>query len=475
VNLSVCIRSLVLLLAVTGHVLTAAAQIPRFLNPVSYSVPGASMAVLADVNHDGILDIVTANGFVYTGSGVSVLLGKANGTFQPATTVVLAGNPSWVLVGDFNNDGNPDIAVGNEPNPNYPPPAGGPPVNDVSILLGKGDGTFSPSIETSTLGALTMAAADFNRDGKLDLAITGVAGPVQILLGNGDGTFTVSTTTISGFSGLIFAGDFNHDGKQDLLAGGWQVRGNGDGTFELGQALPVSGLQAVADFNGDGILDLAGESAFKNIITGEVALGLPDGTWNPSFISNFNSFGNLVAAKFDSDTKTDLFGAGKPAQGINTSVGGLFLGNGDGFFTLAVTGFGFSIDGKDGISFPAFSVAGDLDRNGSTDVAMAVGTGVKVSLNTAGTPPLLAQLTTTATSVVGGVSVTGTVSLGGPAPAGGALISLASSSSSATFPNGKTVRIPAGSQTATFSIATTAVTAPTPATPATTAQNQTFL
>ena len=95
---------------------------------------------------------------------------------------------------------------------------------------------------------------------------------------------------------------------------------------------------------------------------------------------------------------------------------------------------------------------------------MAVGTGVQVSLNTSGTPPLLATLTTTATDVVGGTSVTGTVSLGGPAPAGGALISLTSSSPSATSPNGKTVRIPAGSQIANFKIATTAVTASTPVT-----------
>jgi hypothetical protein len=440
---------------------TASAQIPRFMNPVGYSVPGASMAVLADLNGDGILDIVTANGFVYTGSGVSVLLGKKNGAFQPATTIVAAGNPNWVLVGDFNNDGKLDVAVGNQPNPNFPPPVGGPAVTDVSILLGKGDGTFSPSIETPTLGALTMAAADFNGDGKLDLAITGVNGPVQILLGNGDGTFTVTGTSVSGLSGSIFTGDFNHDGKQDLLAGGWQMLGNGDGTFNFGQALPVTGLETVADFNGDGILDVVGESTFKNRITGEIALGLADGTWNPSFISDFNSVSNLVAGKFDSDTKTDLFGAGKPAQGIDPSVGGLFLGNSDGFFTLAVTGFGFTIDGSAGVSFPAFSAAGDLDRNGSPDIVMAVGTGVQVSLNTRGTPPLLAQLTTTATDVVGGTTVTGTVSLGGPAPAGGALVSLTSNSPSATFPNGNTVLIPAKSQTTTFTISTTAITTPT--------------
>ena len=455
------IRHLALLLLVAGQVFSASAQIPRFMSPVSYSVPGASMVVLADLNGDGILDIVTANGFVYNGSGVSVLLGKKNGAFQPATTIVAAGNPSWIVVGDFNNDGKLDIAVGNEPNPNYPPPVGGPPVTDVSILLGKGDGTFSPSIETQTLGALTMAAADFNSDGKLDLAITGLDGPIQILLGNGDGTFTVNTTSVSGVSGGFIAGDFNHDGKQDLLAGGFELLGNGDGTFTVSQALQVSGLQTVADFNGDGIPDQVGEFVFKNTIIGELAFGLPDGTWSPSIISDFNADGNLVAADFDGDSKMDLFGAGQAARGTLPSEGGLLLGNGDGTFTLAVTGFGFSIDGSVGMGFPAFSAVGDLDRNGSPDVAMAVGTGVQVSLNTGGTPPLLAQLTTTATDVLGGTTVNGTVSLGGPAPTGGATVSLTSSSPSATFPNGKTVLIPAGSQTATFTISTTAVTAST--------------
>ena len=451
---------LALLLLVVGYTSTVVAQIPRFLPPVSYKVPGASMAVLADLNGDGILDIVTANGFIYQGTGVSVLLGKKNGVFAPATTIVAAGNPNWIIVADFNKDGKLDIAVGDEPNPNYPPPVGGPPVDDVSILLGNGDGTFKPSIETPTGGALTMAAADFNGDGKLDLAITGVDSAVQILLGNGDGTFTVSSTTVNGMSGTLFAGDFNHDGKQDLLAGGWQMLGNGDGTFTLGQALPIASITTMADFDGDGNPDLVGLFFSAHHVTGEMAFGLSDGTWSPSFISNFNADANMVAAKFDSDSKMDLFGGGKPAQGIDPSVGGLFLGNGDGFFTLAVPGFGFGIDGSL-VGDPMFSAAGDLDGNGSPDVAMAVGTGVNISMNTGGTPPLLALLTLSGVTVNGGTSVTGTVSLGGPAPTGGALVTLTSSSPSATFPNGKTVLIPAGSQSANFTIATASVTAST--------------
>src|SRR5262249_27845045 len=273
-------------------------------------------------------------------SGVSVFLGKSNGTFQVARTLVAAGNPTWVVAADFNNDGKLDIAVGNEPDPNVPPPVGGPDINSVSILLGNGNGTFQPSIDTDTLRARFMAAADFNGDGKLDLAITGNDSAVQILLGNGDGTFTVSSTTITGLTSPLFTGDFNHDGNQDLLAGGFELLGNGDGTFTTGQSLPVFPVIVMADFNGDGLPDLTELFRTVHNVTGLVALGQPDGTWAPSFISNFSSDGNLAAGNFDGDSKMDLFAAGAPALGIDQPIGGLFLSNGDGTFTLGAAGFG---------------------------------------------------------------------------------------------------------------------------------------
>src|SRR5882762_4071528 len=126
----------------SGQVFTPAGQIPQFLNPVSYFVPGASMVALADVNGDGILDIVTANGYATNevnpgGQGISVLLGNGDGAFQDARTVRADGNPSFVAVGDFNNDGKADIAALN-----------GPSTTSVSLLYGNGDGTFQSPVDT---------------------------------------------------------------------------------------------------------------------------------------------------------------------------------------------------------------------------------------------------------------------------------------------------------------------------------------
>src|SRR6267378_5199617 len=234
----------------SGQVFTPAGQIPQFLNPVSYFVPGASMAALADVNGDGILDIVTANGYATNevnpgGQGISVLLGNGDGTFQDALTVRADGNPSFVAVGDFNNDGKADIAVVN-----------GPGTTTVSILYGNGDGSFqlpgsdlvisdTPIVRGMGGQYGTLVAADFNGDGKLDLAVAFsrnstipnvlIQVVTEVLLNNGDGTFSMSYVTAGP---AVFVADFDGDGNQDLFVYGEVAMlklGNGDGTFRDGQ------------------------------------------------------------------------------------------------------------------------------------------------------------------------------------------------------------------------------------------------
>jgi hypothetical protein len=464
VKTQLCISLLTLMLAVIGQTFTASAQIPRFLTPVSYPAPGISMQAVADINGDGIPDIIIANGLAPGGNGgVSVMLGLGHGKFKAAKQIVSGGSPGFLLIGDFNSDGKPDIAVANEPDPTSGiPPVGGSAPNSVSILLGNGDGTFRPSIDTPTAGARSIAAADFNGDGKLDLLVaTGDSGTIQLLLNKGDGTFVVSDTGAPAFVGML-VGDFNRDGKQDFIAGGSVMLGNGDGTFTLGPSSDSFPALA-ADFNGDGILDLA--SLFVSdgrFITGEMNLGLPGGSFENSFIDDFNGY-TVVVADFDGDGKMDIFGTGD-SVGLGTAppVGGLGLGRGDGTFSFGGPGFGGAIGTNIGT---AFAAVGDLDGNGSPDLVIANQDVLLVALNTFGHPPLLAQLTTGTTFVVGGATTaTANVSLGGPAPTGGATVTLTSSNLAATFPGGKTVKIPAGGVTTTFSIATKAVTASAPVT-----------
>jgi hypothetical protein len=217
----------------------------------------------ADFNADGNLDLAIVNGIGYQSF---VALGYGNGAFNTAGDLYSSGFSSGAAVGDFNADGKLDVAVASGGSTAYPG-------SGVTVSLGKGDGTFalangSPISLGQYLSAIVTA--DFNGDGKLDLATTDSAGnAVIILLGNGDGTFGAPTTIPVG-SGpdAIVAADFNNDGKIDLAVANYGdgtitlLLGNGDGTFTQAAGSPYTVGQypyqmAVADFNGDGKLDLA--------------------------------------------------------------------------------------------------------------------------------------------------------------------------------------------------------------------------
>jgi hypothetical protein len=140
-----------------------------------------------------------------------ILLGNGDGTFQPQADIDIGMDPNWVVVGDFNGDGKLDLAVIDGQGNSY--------TSAVLILLGNGDGTFTQagSYPLNT-NAASGTTADFNGDGKLDIAIADNIGLVSILLGNGDGTFKPRVDyEIGTFPwGQIALGDFNEDGNLDL-------------------------------------------------------------------------------------------------------------------------------------------------------------------------------------------------------------------------------------------------------------------
>jgi trimeric autotransporter adhesin len=337
---------------------TGAAFAGSSLLPVASQNSGNTV-LTADFNGDGILDLV-----ILGNDNISLLLGNGDGTFTAAPS---PSNdlPGALAVGDFNGDGIPDLAVA--------------PVLDEGnseVLLGKGDGTFtiaygSFGIGNGTSTSNSIAAADFNGDGKLDLAETCASlddQPCNLLLiqsGNGDGTFMQSPAVLIplAFSGSqsMAVGDFNGDGQPDLAvtnsgANGVNVFLNSEGSLTALAAMPATGESptsiAAADFNGDGKLDLAVANSGSNTVT--ILLGNGDGTFTAAASPATGMAPNsLAVGDFNGDGVPDLAVANAGSSNVT-----ILLGNGDGTFKAAtspaadtgstsVTAADFNGDGKE--------------------------------------------------------------------------------------------------------------------------------
>jgi hypothetical protein len=326
--------------------------------------------ISADLNGDGKVDLAIANSGDNT---VSILLGNGDGTFTAKPVLVTGSLPYSLTAGDFNNDGKLDLAVTNF--------AGGA-SSTVSIFIGNGDGTFLPGVSYSVgSGPFSVVTGDFNRDGKLDLAVANKNDhTVSILLGNGDGTFQTHVdypAILAGAGSLDVAdvalGDFNGDGKLDLAVtnpGSDQVSillGNGDGIFQnpVSYSTGASGSHptavSAADFNGDGKLDLA----VTNLTTETVAILLGNGDGTFTLHGSYSTTGGamfgpsaMTTGDFKGDGKVDL--AITDQQDNSVSI---LVGNGDGTFQspLEFTTGNFA----DGVA------AGDFNGDGRLDVAVA--------------------------------------------------------------------------------------------------------
>lgn len=338
-------------------------------NPQAVTLTGGVGAiVVGDFNGDGLPDIAIAQG-----SSILIQLGNADGTWTtPASPPYNNANIKQMLVGDFNGDGKQDLAILDG---NY---------QTIDVLLGNGDGTFTagPSSVAFAASPQAFAMGDFNGDGIADLAVlTYPSTSIMIFLGNGDGSFTLNATEPQGSGSSlasIVAGDFNRDGKMDLAVSDIYddlitlLPGNGDGTF--GTALSVhSGIQnspmVAADFNGDGKLDLAlaaqGASGASDSIV--VLTGNGDGTFNePSFTKVQSSSGDTAMAigDFNADGIADIALANSSTNTIS-----VFTGNGDGTFIPFQQNF-ISYLNETGTLVLGI---GDLNGDGRSDVIAGTG------------------------------------------------------------------------------------------------------
>jgi FG-GAP-like repeat/Abnormal spindle-like microcephaly-assoc'd, ASPM-SPD-2-Hydin len=271
-----------------------------------------SALVAGDFNGDGKLDFAGLNNYP---SQLLVMLGNGDGTFQAQTPIQIPFAGVYIfgglLAADFNGDGILDLAFSG----NGLEHGSG----EIPILLGNGDGTFQTALLAGdgAGGVLGLAAADFNRDGKQDLASSFYFEPtltdgLAVAVGSGDGNFIFNNYADALVSGApVFSGDFNADGKLDLAMDGAIVLGNGDGTFQTpGIAVPNI-LEAVGDFNGDGRLDLIVSDHSANIslllqtVTGVAAISpaalafsTPQlaGTLSSAKVVTFSNTGNSALA-----------------------------------------------------------------------------------------------------------------------------------------------------------------------------------
>ena len=327
---------------------------------------------VADVNRDGVPDLITSN----TNGVVSVLLGKGGGAFgAPITVASLSiGVAPYILLGDLNGDGNPDIALSSTSS------------SSVWIYLGHGDGAFSAPVRYATATSpAQIAAGDVNGDGRADIVAVTATG-LSTLIGNGNGTFRTAINTTGTTGGTLLAlGDLNGDGHLDAIVGRddyLEFLGTGDGHFtQANTALsppgPLVSQILLTDLDRDGKLDLVSAAnvfdpiVFVAYVT--VAWGVGDGTLTSALnLSAGHSAISLVAEDLNRDGKVDLAAASSYSNSVS-----VLINQGSRHFASAVS-YRTAPLTVSTTPHPGLLATADLDGNGLKDLAVATLNGAQV-------------------------------------------------------------------------------------------------
>ncbi|MEH1804674.1 FG-GAP-like repeat-containing protein [Nostoc sp.] len=327
-----------------------ASSTANFQPATNFSVGSKPYSVTeGDFNADGNLDLAVAN---YGDNTVSVLLGDGAGGFVTATNISVGTKPTSVTEGDFNGDGKLDLAVANFGD------------NTVSVLLTGGFGTTTKISVGSK--PYSVIEGDFNGDGNLDLATANYgSNTVSVLLGNGTGGFGSATDfTVGNNPYSVTEGDFNADGKLDLAAANFSdntvsvLLGDGTGAFGTPTNFSVGNKPdsvTVGDFNGDGKLDLAATNYGDNTVS--VLLSIGTGGFGTATNFSVGSKPYLVrVGDFNSDGKLDL-----AATNYGDNTVSVLLGTGTGGFGTATN---FSVG-----TGPSSVAVGDFNGDGKLDLA----------------------------------------------------------------------------------------------------------
>ena len=335
------------------------------------SSPSVGYIGSSDVNNDGNIDLVS---FDFTDHVINTSLGNGDGTFKAYISSVAGagvnqGQDRDVIARDLNGDGKLDIITVDQD-------ATGS-ANKLLVLLGNGNGTFLAQ-RSYTIGSIVsthLTVADYNGDGKDDIAVGSASDNVTVFFGNSDGSFGgASVIGIYGSSHGVSSGDFNGDGKVDIISSGntgaQLLINNGNGTFKvtaLSNTFIGAGRGTAAiDINGDGNLDYAfadtGATSYM-----QIGFGNGDGTFKAATSYQTGSRLDYISvADFNKDGFDDL----SLSSAFNGSSA-IFLANSDGSLKVGSIGVANSYMGS----------VGDYNNDGVSDVAYGGAGSISIGLS----------------------------------------------------------------------------------------------